>query len=68
MDYALPNFIEEYGEDNIKVNRNTNSITVSGESSMLAVLEANSSEWKYLEWDNNMEQFVSADILDQLSK
>ena len=68
LDFTVPNFIEEYGEDYVKVIRNTNSIIVSGESSMLAVLEANSSEWKYLEWNNNMDQFVSSDILDQLSK
>ena len=34
---TLPNFIEEYGEDYVKVIRNTNSIIVSGESSMLTL-------------------------------
>jgi len=68
LDNILPGFIEEYGEDNIKVFRNNNSVTVSGESSMLAVLEENASEWKYLEWNDNIQQFVSASVIDQLSK
>ena len=68
MDNILPGFIEEFGEENIKVFRNTNSATVSVESSMLAVLEENASEWKYLEWNDNIQQFVSASVIDQLSK
>jgi hypothetical protein len=66
---TLPALKDEYGEDNIKDFRNTNSITVSIKSSMIAILQENSSEWKYLEWKEDIfNQFdvIPTSILEQL--
>ena len=61
LDNTLPVFIDEYGEDNVKAFRNTNSISIKMKSSQLAVLQENSSEWKYLEWQE--ETFKQYDII-----
>ena len=66
---TLPALKDEYGEDNIKDFRNTNSITVSIKSSMIAILQENLSEWKYLEWKEDIfNQFdvIPTSILEQL--
>ena len=64
LDNTLPVFIDEYGEDNVKAFRNTNSISLKMKSSQLAVLQENSSEWKYLEWQEGQEEvFKQYDII-----
>jgi hypothetical protein len=64
LDNTLPVFIDEYGEDNVKAFRNTNSISIKMKSSQLAVLQENSSEWKYLEWKEGQEEvFKQYDII-----
>jgi len=69
LDNSLPGFIQQFGEDNIETFRNTNSIAVNSEASMLAVLEENVSKWTYLNWDDNItEQFIPTNIIDQLLK
>ncbi len=69
LDNMLPGFMQEFGEDNIKTFRNTNSVAVNVEASMLAVLEENTSEWTYLNWDDNIiEQLLPASVFDQLLK
>ena len=56
LDNTLPAFRDGYGEGNVKAFRNTNSIIVNMKSSMIAVLQENSSEWKYLEWKEDLFQ------------
>ena len=68
LDNILPVFIQEFGEDNIKIFQNTNSVAVNNEASMLAVLEENASKWTYLNWDDNIEQFLPSSVIDQLLK
>jgi hypothetical protein len=68
LDNILPGFIQEFGEDNIKIFQNTNSVAVNNEASMLAVLEENASKWTYLNWDDNIEQFLPSSVIDQLLK
>ena len=68
LDNSLPGFMQQFGEDNIETFRNTNSIAVNSEASMLAVLEENVSKWTYLNWDDNIEQVISTNIIDQLLK
>jgi len=66
---TLPALKDEYGENNIKYFRNTNSITVNIKSSMIAILQEKSSEWKYLEWKEDLfNQFdvIPTSILEQL--
>ena len=64
----LPGFIQQFGEDNVKILENTNSLIVNSEASMLAVLEKNTSQWTYLTWDDNIEQFLPVNVIDQLLK
>jgi len=64
----LPGFIQQFGEDNVKILENTNSLIVNAEASMLAVLEKNTSQWTYLTWDDNIDQFLPVNVIDQLLK
>ena len=57
LDNYLPGFTEGYG-DNVKVFRNTNSIRIQMESSQFAVLQENSSDWKYLEFKQGQEEML----------
>ena len=46
FDNTLPVFIDQYGENNVKALRNTNSINILYKASQIAILEENSNEWK----------------------
>jgi len=68
LDIALPGFLQQFGEDNVTTFRSTNSIAVNSEASMLAVLEESVSKWTYLNWDDNIGQFIPVTVIDQLLK
>ena len=58
---SLESFIEVVGEDNIRYDENTLLIQINKEMSSLAILQKNSSEWKYLEWKDDL--FQQLDII-----
>jgi hypothetical protein len=58
---SLESFIEVVGEDNIRYDENTLLIQINKEMSSLAILQKNSSEWKYLEWKEDL--FEQIDII-----
>jgi hypothetical protein len=58
---SLESFIEVVGEDNIRYDGNTLLIQINKEMSSLAILQKNSSEWKYLEWKEDL--FEQIDII-----
>ena len=72
FDNILPTFIDEYGEDNVKAFRTSNSVNITARSSQIAVLEENSSEWKYIEWQEGYEELlyeiVPASVIEKLTE
>jgi hypothetical protein len=66
---SLQNFIEVVGEDNIRYDENTLLIQINKEMSSLAILQKNSSEWKYLEWKEdlfNQLNIIPSSIIEEL--
>ena len=61
LDDALGNFKNGFGNNNVKVFSEKQSISVNIESSIVAVLEENSSIWKYIEWKEDL--FDNIDII-----
>jgi hypothetical protein len=57
---SLQSFIEVVGEDNIRYDENTLLIQINKKMSTVAILDYNSSEWKYLEWSEKIGEIIPA--------
>jgi len=72
LDDMYSTFRDTYGKNNVQANHVDNSIIINLESYMLAVLQDNSSEWKYLQWNDvlfdNFDDFIPSVVLKGLKK
>ena len=61
LEYFIEDFEFAFGKNNIKVFSENNSFSVNIESSIVAILEGNSSKWKYIGWGESL--FNDTDII-----
>ena len=66
IDFLKENFNREFGAEN--VNYNNNAFSIDATRSMIAISEANTQNWKYLEFNPQSMQLIASiiPVLDQL--
>ena len=66
----IENFITAYGSDNVNYYENENRFFINAIKSMIAVLNEDSDDWKYIEYNDQQKvflgQFIPSKVLEQI--